>query len=194
MALVRVADVSGGQDTGLEQAIRTAYEAKARAELAAADALLPGVVTVTWSGAVLADIALVKGLKGPGEASGGAALSGPDGAAASKALVALGWPEHSVFRTVSRPESDCDERAVADRLRRQIEAVDPAVVVALDAEAATDLARAMGVEGLGSGVSRMAAGRRLVAVDGLEASLGDESLKRRVWKQLQAAAPDGPVF
>ena len=37
-------------------------------------------------------------------------------------------------------------------------------------------------------------GRRIEAVDGLEASLADPGRKKRVWKQLQAAKADGPVY
>jgi hypothetical protein len=33
-----------------------------------------------------------------------------------------------------------------------------------------------------------------VAVDGLEASLSDPARKKRVWRQLQAAKAEGPVY
>lgn len=175
-------------------AVRALYEAKVRAELAEADQLLPGADRVAWSGAVLADVVVVKGLDGPAEASGGEALSGADGEALAKALHALGWPQGVSFHTVSRPIPGCDEGAVVRRLRLQIEAVDPALLIALDAQAADDVARAFGVKRPKFGEALTVNGRRFVAVDGFEDSLVDESHKRRVWKHLQAARPDGPVF
>lgn len=174
--------------------IRADHEARARAELAAADAQSPGSDTVPWTGALIAQIAVVKGLAGPAEAAGGSALSGADGEALSKALEALGWPSDTAFFTLSRPEPTAPPEAIAARIRGQIEAVDPIVVVALDAEAAADVARALGLEGLAVGEMVMAAGRRVVAVDAFEAALSDESRKRKVWAQLRAARPDGPVY
>lgn len=172
-----------------------AFAEKARAELAAADALVPGSDLVAWSGALLARVALVKGLPGPAEAAGGPALSGPDGDAAEKALLALGWPECSWFATVSRSEPDADPQSIASRLRRQLEAVDPLVVVALDEIAAGDVAAAFELpQPLTPGRPAVFRGRRFVAVQGLEHSLGDPERKRAAWRQLQHAAPPGPVF
>ena len=174
--------------------VRALFEARARTELAAADALAPGSDVVAWSGALLAEIALVKGLPGPAEASGGAALSGADGEAARKALTALGWADDAIFCTLSRPEPGLPAEQRGDRLRLQLEAVDPALVLALDAEAAADLAEAFGIAQPAFGAEVRVLGRRIVAVDGLEASLGESARKKRVWSQLQAAKPDGPVY
>jgi len=174
--------------------LRALYEAKVRAELAAADALAPGSDAVPWRGALLSRVALVKGLAGPAEVAGGAALSGPDGDAASKALEALGYDVGDAFFTLSRPEPGIGLPQRAERLRAQIEAVDPAVVLALDSEAAEDLAVAFGAPPLAFGRESLVLGRRFVAVDGLEASLGDDPRKRRVWSQLKAAAEEGPVY
>ena len=170
------------------------FEERARAELAAADALAPGSDAVPWGGSLFAEVAAVKGLPGPAEASGGAALSGADGDALEKALVALGWPAHATFRTLSRPEPGLAPERRAARLRMQLEAVDPDLVLALDAEAAADVAASLGAPPLPFGEEMRAVGRRVVAVDGLEASLADPARKRRVWKQLQAARPEGPVY
>jgi hypothetical protein len=201
VALVFRAAVSRSADTPSEPAaeptaeqVRAEFEERARAELKAADALAPGSDAVAWSGALLAEVALVKGLPGPAEASGGSALSGVDGEAALKALAALGWDGGGVFRTLSRPEPGISSARRADRLRLQIEAVDPALVLALDAEAAVDVAQALGVAPPPFGREARAAGRRVVAVDGLEASLGEPARKKRVWRQLQAAKPTGPVY
>lgn len=174
--------------------IAAEHEARALAELAHAEEQAPGSDVVGWSGAAIAEVALVKGFAGPAESAGGKAMSGADGPAAGKALEALGWPADAVFATLSRPEPSIDPASRARRLRAQIEAVDPLAVIALDAEAAGDVAAAFGVDALGFGVRVRAGGRWLVAVDGFEASLADDTRKRRVWKQLQAARPEGPVY
>lgn len=170
------------------------FEQKARAELAAADRAAPGSDAVAWSGDVFAEVALVKGDPGPAEVAGGSALSGPDGVAARKALQALGFDPDSVFRTVARPEAGIDSGALRDRLRLQIEAVDPTAVVALDAFAAEEVAAAFTLGSLGFGRPVSSGGRTFLAVDGLEASLSDERTKRKVWRQLQALAPRPPAL
>lgn len=176
-------------------AVGRAFAEKARAELAAADAQVPGSDLVAWSGALLAHVALVKGLPGPAEVAGGAALSGPDGEAVEKALLALGWPEGSWFATVSRSEPDADAGLIASRLRLQLEAVDPLVVVALDGIAAGDVAAAFELpQPPTPGRPTVFMGRRFVAVQSFEDSLGDPARKRAAWRQLQHAAPTGPVF
>jgi hypothetical protein len=175
-------------------ALRALFESKARAELIAADALAPGSDRVAWRGELLAHVALVKGLPGPAEASGDAALSGPDGDAADKALAALGYAPEGAFRMLSRPEPGLEPAPAAERLRLAIEAVDPELVIALDAAAAEDLALAFGIEPLRFGEVRIVLGRRLLAVDGLEASLSDEKRKAQVWRQLLAGKAPGPVY
>jgi hypothetical protein len=142
----------------------------------------------------MASVAVVKGLPGPAEASGGAAISGADGEAAIKALGALGYSEHELFFTLSRPSTGLAPDRVAARLRAQIEAVDPMVVLALDAEARSDVAAAFGITPPAWGREARVLGRRIVAVDGLEASLGEPARKRRVWEQLKAARAEGPVY
>jgi hypothetical protein len=197
VALVRVASVSKPAETPAKltpQQVRGVFEERARIELAAADALAPGSDAVAWSGSVFAEVAAVKGLPGPAEASGGAALTGADGAAVRKALAALGWADDAVFCTLSRPEPGLSAERRSDRLRLQIEAVDPTLVLALDAEAAADIAEAFGIARPALGEEVRVLGRRIVAVDGLEASLGDPARKKRVWRQLQAAKAEGPVY
>jgi hypothetical protein len=162
--------------------------------LSAADAQAPGADAVPWRGAEIAQVAVIKGLPGPAEASGGAALSGADGEAAVKALVALGHSEGDIFFTISRPSSGIEPARLAMRLRAQIEAVDPSLILALDREAAADVAAAFGVESPVLGRETWVLGRRIVAVDGLEASLSEPARKRRVWEQLKAARAEGPVY
>jgi hypothetical protein len=186
--------VSEAAFTTRVERIRADHEARARAELTAADAQVPGSDTVPWAGALIAQIVVVKGLAGPAEAAGGPALSGADGEAVTKALEALGWPADTAFFTLSRPEPTASPESIAARIRGHIEAVDPIVVVALDAEAAEDVARAFGLRRLAAGETVTVAGRRVVAVDAFEAALSDETQKRKVWTQLRAAQPDGPVY
>jgi len=175
-------------------ALRALHEARVAAELAAADAMLPGSDATPSKGDPFAAIVVVKGLPGPAEASGKPALSGADGEAARKALDALRWDDASVFFILSRPGAAPDQASRAARVRRQIEAVDPELVLAVDAEAAHDTAVAFGLSSLGFDEVVRAGGRRFVACDGLEASLGDPARKRRVWAQLKRVTPPGSVY
>jgi hypothetical protein len=184
-------EAAGTED---ESRLRALFEQRARAELAAADAAAPGSDIVSWRGALLADVAVVKGLPGPAEVSGNPALAGVDGEAALKALERLGWPVGNIFFTLSRPEPGLEAERRGDRLRLQIEAVDPQLVLALDSEAAEDVAVAFGIERPQWGVATRVLGRRIVTVDGLEASLADQERKARVWGQMQAAKPEGPAY
>lgn len=165
--------------------IRAAHVARVAAELAAADRLSPGSDAVASTGAPFAEVMLVKGLRGPAEESGGAALSGADGAAVDLALEALGYSPARAFRTLSRPEPGEDAGSRAERLRLQLEAVDPEVIIALDAAAAEDLAEAIGIPPLQVGTPRQALGRTLLAVSGFEASLASEKSKAKVWTELR---------
>jgi uracil-DNA glycosylase len=174
--------------------IRALHEARAKAELTQADGLCPGADAIPWRGDLLAQVMVVKGLPGPAEAAGGAAVSGADGEALLKAITTLGWPAEQTFYTLSRPEPGLDSPACADRIRAQIEAIDPVVVIALDDVAASDIATGYGIAPLVTGEQVRAAGRRLVAIGGMEASLADDRLKRAVWTQLQVAKPAGPSY
>lgn len=162
--------------------IREVYEAKAHAELAASEA--SPTAPIAWTGDPLAEVALVKGEPEEADLSAGRALAGDDGDAAAKALAALGFDPAAVFATVSR-QPRLAPAAVVGRLSLQLEAVDPRVVVALDPEAAQDVGAIFGVE-LRPGEAESCRGRTLLALDGFSASLPDEDLKRRVWRQLQA--------
>ncbi|MDO8879440.1 MAG: hypothetical protein Q7W44_01350 [Coriobacteriia bacterium] len=166
--------------TGLDQVFRD----KAAAEIASAENLIPGDSIVRASGDELADVVLLKGESGPADVEHLRALAGADGEAADKALDALGMPQGR-FRVCTRV-GDADVAARLERLRLIIEAVDPRTVVALDPAAASDIAQAYGAPALTPGVPTTVGGRRVLALDGLEASLADATLKRRVWRQLQA--------
>ena len=197
MAVVRPPVVSSTPDSAAELGaanLRSLHTARVIAELAASNELVPGADAVATRGAVFAQIAVVKGLPGPAEATGGPAMSGPDGDAALKALAALGWDSGDVFFTLSRPVAVGAGARIAERLRLQIESVDPELIVAVDAEAAADVAAALGCERVAFGEIVVVDGRRVLACDGLEASLMDTKRKQRVWSQLKPAVPRGPVY
>lgn len=166
-------------DRGAE--LSSMYDAKVRAELADAD-YAAGLTAPSWSGVPLASIVAVKGVPGEAERAGEPVLSGADGEALRKALAALGEDTEllAVLSRSAKPEGD------RERLRVQLASADPSVVIALDAAAAADVSEAFGVGGLPFGEPVRLAGTVLLAVDGLEESLGDESRKKRVWRQLQS--------
>jgi len=188
--------MSAAEDSPAEDptALEELFEAKALAELGRSDCLAPGTDTPRWSGDVFAEVVLVKGDAGPAEVAGGRALTGPDGQAAKKALEALGFDPKAVFATVARPDPDIDADLIRQRLRMQVEAVDPYAVVALDAVAAQEVAVALTLGSLPFGVQVSSGGRVFVAVDGLEASLDDEVARRRVWDQFRALEPRPKSF
>jgi hypothetical protein len=162
------------------------YGRRLQAELEAADIELPGADAVRGSGRPSASVLLVKGEPGPAEIGGGVALSGADGDAIDKALEALGRDPRDRYAVVSRPVAGVSDDRVKRRLRRIIEACDPVWVVALDPDAAHDVFHALGRPELGPGTVTRLMGRSVLALEGLEASLEDEALKRRVWAHLKA--------
>lgn len=169
------------------------YDARVIAELSDASNLLPGSDRVPPGGDTRAGILLVKGLAGPAEESGAPVLAGADGEAARLALEALGVG--GIFcAMLSRPGAAHDESAVAQRMRHVIEAIDPWCVVALDGVAALDVSQAFGVSTPAFGEAVRIGGRRVVAVDGLEASLADPVRKKRVWAHLKAVSPRAPLW
>ncbi|HSQ21367.1 MAG TPA: hypothetical protein VLQ52_01015 [Coriobacteriia bacterium] len=180
--------MSRAPDTGAEaRRLDALYRAKAIAEIAEADALVKGATEAASSGDEMADVLLVKGEPGPTDREARRVLAGPDGEAAEKALDALGL-SRARYAMCSRV-GGADEATRARRLRLIVEAVDPRVIVALDARASADLAAAFEIDVPRPGVPVRVLGRDVVAIDGLEASLADERLKRRVWGQLQALRP-----
>jgi uracil-DNA glycosylase len=167
------------------------HVAKARAELRAADALLGTKSAIAGNGDPTAEVLIVKGAPDAGEVASRSALSGEDGAAARKALAALGFDPERMWATHSRPAQGGDD-AYARRLEAIVEAVDPPVAIALDEVAATDLAVAYRVPALVPGRPVVARGRVLGSVGGLAASLSDPAAKARVWecfKTIAAAVP-----
>lgn len=171
-------------DTSAEAArIDALYRAKARAEVDAAEALVPGATVVRGQGHLLADVLLVKGEPGPGDTGKRRALAGDDGVAIGRALDALGVSSarFALCTRVGRPSV-----ARIERLRLMTEATDPRIVVLLDDTAAEDFSKAYGCVRPVPGEVVRVLGRDVVALDGFEASLADEGRKRRVWRQLKA--------
>ncbi len=164
------------------------FLAKARAELEAADALLGTEVTVAGHGDPLGEVVLVKGLPDAQDREAGVAMARADGEAAAKILDALGLDPGSAWIVCSRPGADVPREARSRRLAMVVEAVDPRLVIAVDAEASDDLACALGVSALQPGRPTTVRGRVVGAVGGLAASLGDPSAKASVWEQFKAIA------
>lgn len=184
--------MSGAHDISAESArLDGVFREKARAEITVAEQAAGGMPAVRAHGDELAEVLLLKGEPGPGDIEGGYALAGPDGDAAEKALDALGLPAARFALCTRVPDVDLEDRAA--RIRTVVEAVDPLYVIALDPLAAEDLAVAVGIDPPVAGTPVTWRGRTVVAIDGLEASLSDDALKRRVWRQLKAlAAADAP--
>jgi hypothetical protein len=167
--------------------IQRRFEAKARAELKEADAALGHPISVASVGDPLGAVVLAKGLPEEVDRKARRVLAGPDGEAAGKALEALGFDPHSVWAVCTRP-TQADPDARARRLELVVEAVDPRLVIALDTEAAEDLASAFGLKALVPGRAVSVRGRTLGAAGGLSASLGDPVAKAKVWERLKGLA------
>jgi hypothetical protein len=172
-------------------ALAALYAAKAAAEQDAADAVLPAV-PVRRCGIPDARLLLVKGEPGTDDVARGEGPCGRDRDAAIAALSALGIESESVLGLVTRPAPGTDPVLAAARVARYLEAADPELAIALDEVARDDLARAVGLPTLLFGKPQTVAGRTLLAVDGLEASLADESRKRKVWRQFKGLTPPKP--
>lgn len=178
----------------LESELRGLHAARTAAEMATADRLCPGSDVNGHGGEATARVLVIKGLPGPTEAAGGVALSGPDGDAVRKALSTLGWSSDDVFCALSAAIPECSDDKRARRLRAIVETVDPELVLLLDEVAGADFSLGYEIDPVTFGEEMRVHGRRVVAVDGLERSLGDEQSKRRVWNQLRVAGPPNPVY
>jgi hypothetical protein len=157
------------------------FRAKADAELGRGAAGLAGGAFAP-SGEPAASTLFLKGRPGPTDVAQGRALAGPDAEAATASLDALGLPEGWLALVTRAPDGPA---ADPDALSRVVEAVDPERVVVLDAAAAEDAAKVLGMDRLPFGRPVTRQGRVWLAVDGLEQSLTDPALKRRVWAQLR---------
>ncbi|MDO8963438.1 MAG: hypothetical protein Q7W30_02985 [Coriobacteriia bacterium] len=162
--------------------LQALHDAKLRAELAAADALLPGGDPDALAGDPRSRAVLVAQARSAGAFE-----------AATKALAALGFDESTPFSVVTR-SVDAAPGLRALRLAAVIEAVDPVLVVAIDAGGAEDLESAYGLSGLRPGEPVRVRGRVAGSVGDLGVSLADDAAKRRAWgafKALAVALPTG---
>jgi len=169
-------------------ALQALYEAKARAELAAAEALVPGSDAVGTHGDPMAAVVLVIGEPSDEERRAHRALTGAPLEAAAKILTALGFDPASTLAICSRPEPGAGAGPRAHRLELAIEAADPVLAVALDEVAAEDLAAAFALDALAVGRPVTVRGRVLGHAGDLAASLADETLKPKVWAAFKALA------
>jgi hypothetical protein len=177
---VREPDLTG------PDALRSAYEAKAAAELADADAVL-GAAPGSWEGRTVGPrIAFVVGTAASASAPA-RLLADRIAEALARAADALGAGA-DVFTIASRPVSGASADRSARRLRLALESVDPPAVIALDAQAAEDLAAAFGLDALRPGEAVRVLGRALGNAGDFAASLDDPPSKARAWSAMKAAA------
>lgn len=171
---------------GDAQRLDDLYRAKVRAEIAAAEAVASGPPRMRGAGDELATVLLLKGEPGAEDLHAGRPLAGADGVAIGKALEALGFDEARYALCTRLAGSEAARPADSEWLRVTIEALDPRIVIALDSAAAEDFVRAYAVDALTPGEPRRVLTRVVLALDDFAASLGDESSKRRAWRQLKA--------
>lgn len=168
---------------------------------------------VRMAGNAFSPIVLVKGELNDVEEASGELLAGADGKALRAALGRLGYA----------PEDFCALGAVAgagdpavtstapegaplpSRLFREaLEALDPEAVVLLDDAAAAEMREAYAEElatieqfdvaMLSPGLVARVLGRRVLALDGFEAALGDPASKQRMWAYLKQVPPLGAPY
>lgn len=166
------------------------YAAKAAAELGDAEALAPGPIR-GWRGEPGARLAFVIGRPSEEDRAAGEILRGATGEAAGKAAEALGVALGAFFALATRPVEGLDASASTDRVGLALEAADPAVVIALDANAAQDVANAYSIAVPGAGVPVRVRGRIFGYAGDLGASLSDARAKAKVWGAMRTIAAEG---
>ena len=167
---------------------------------------------VRMTGNATSSIVLVKGELNQEELAGGDLLAGNDGAALRAALTRLGWPPEDVCCLAAVAGKGETGHAVADTgellpsevFREALEALDPEAVVLLDNAAAHAMREAYGdalaqVEQfdeamLKPGLVAHVLGRRVLALDGFEASLASPRKKQRMWAYLKQLPPLGAPY
>ncbi len=167
---------------------------------------------VRMSGNAFSSIVLVKGELDADELAGGELLAGADGVALRAALTAIGYaPEDfccfaSVAGAAEGPEAAASpgEPLPADLFREVLEALDPEAVILLD-DAAADAMRDAYADALVAiedfdtamlkpGLVAHVLGRRVLALDGFEASLSDPREKQCMWAYLKQLPPAGAPY
>lgn len=167
---------------------------------------------VVLAGNGFSPVVLVKGELNDDELAGAELLSGADGAALRSALSAIGYaPEDfcalsALAATDLAPEASAQPGAPlpVELFREALEALDPEAVVLLD-DIATALMREAYVDALVAiedfdtamlmpGLVAPVLGRRVLALDGFEAALGDRARKQRMWAYLKQIPPAGAPY
>lgn len=167
---------------------------------------------VVMAGSAFSPIVLVKGSLNDEERTGAVLLSGADGTALRAALGAIGYaPEDFCALASVAGESDISERAAepdrplpSEVFREALEALDPEAVILLD-DAAADAMRDAYADALVAiedfdtamlkpGLVAHVLGRRVLALDGFEASLGDPKEKQRMWAYIKQLPPAGAPY
>lgn len=167
---------------------------------------------VVMAGSAFSPIVLVKGALNAGERAGAVLLSGADGMALRAALGAIGYaPEDFCALASVAGEADDSERAAepdrplpSEVFREALEALDPEAVILLD-DAAADAMRDAYADALVAienfdtailkpGLVAHVLGRRVLALDGFEASLADPKEKQRMWAYIKQLPPAGAPY
>lgn len=168
---------------------------------------------VRMSGNAFSPIVLVKGELNEGERAGGELLAGADGDALRAALGRLGYAPED-FCALSAVAGAGDAAVVSttpagsalapEVFREAVEALDPEAIVLLDDVAAHEMREAYATElaaieqfdvaMLSPGLVAPVLGRRVLALDGFEAALGDAAAKQRMWAYLKQLPPLGAPY
>lgn len=165
---------------------------------------------VRMEGNAFSPIVLVKGELNEEERAGGALLGGADGAALRASCTAIGYtPEDfcalaSVAGEGDDPVLEAGATLPTEVFREALEALDPEAVLLLDT-AAADLMRETYADALVAiddfdtamlkpGLVAHVLGRRVLALDGFEAALGDKREKQRMWAYIKQLGPAGAPY
>lgn len=165
---------------------------------------------VRMEGNAFSPIVLIKGDLNEEERAGGALLGGADGTALRASCTAIGYaPEDFCALAAVAGEGDDPVLTLGATLptevfREALEALDPEAVLLLDATAA-DLMRETYADALVAiddfdtamlkpGLVAHVLGRRVLALDGFEAALGDKREKQRMWAYIKQIGPVGAPY
>lgn len=145
------------------------------------------------AGSAFAPVLLVKGELDDAERDGGPLLGGADGAALQAALDRLGYPDDGWGACSAVVREGGAWRACAScDLAWAVEVFDPELVVALDDKAAEGLAACWDLAvSLRPGKVVRVRGRRVLALGGFAAALGDPRKKQLMWARLKQVPPLG---
>lgn len=204
-----------GAEKGREVRMAISNADRRSALLAAAEQELDALVQcgVRICGNAASPVVLVKGELNADEAAGADVLAGADGTALRAALERLGYaPEDfcalaavaGPYEEGAAPRTVAGDPLPAELFREALEALDPEAVVLLDDTAAAlmrdayaeELARIeqFEVAMLTPGLVARVLGRRVLALDGFEAALGDVRAKQRMWAYLKQIPPLGAPY